>query len=80
MSCVLDGKANDVIRTANGEFVVIDTCFTFDYGWETMVFPCKEDGYILDFSELDVNRYISPEDADIGHAEMINKWMKEVLV
>ena len=80
MSCVLDGKARDHIITATGKNVVIDTCWVENCGWETMVFNADDNGFIVCGTELDERHYKSSADADVGHTEMINKWMKEVLV
>ena len=77
MSVILDGKKSDVIRTNSGEYVFIDTCWTMDHGWETMVFECDEDGIVTDWCDLDCDIYATKEQADIGHADMVNKWIRK---
>ena len=75
MSVLLDGKQTDIIKTANGEYVYIDTRWTLDHGWETMVFTCDESGQVTDWCDLDCEIYDTKEQADIGHTDMINRWM-----
>ena len=66
----------DIIKLRSGKFVMVDTRWTIDQGWETMVFSCDEDGKVKNWSDLDCARYANKEDAAIGHAEIINKWIK----
>lgn len=44
-------------------YVWIDTCDTFDRGWETMVFRCDENGNVLDWMDLDSELYINENNA-----------------
>ena len=37
-------KKSTVVKTRGGQYVWVDTCYTLDAGWETMVFPCDERG------------------------------------
>ncbi len=62
------------IKKSHHEYVAVDTQLTMDAGWETMVFPCDETGYILNWGEYDVDRYPDEESAVKGHKEMIKKW------
>ena len=77
MSVALDNKSSTVIITRSGQYVLIDTCWTLDHGYETMVFECDPNGRVTSWSDLDVAWYHSKEEADIGHANMINKWLKK---
>lgn len=52
----------------------IDTCFTVDHGWETMVFSCDADHNVTDWGELDADWYASFEEAQKGHKAMVEKW------
>lgn len=48
-------KLSDFIAFGKGEstrFVCADYAVTFDRGPETMLFPCDENGTVLDWSEL----------------------------
>ena len=54
-------------------YVWIDTCDTFDRGWETMVFRCDENGNVLDWMDLDSELYINENNAFKGHDEMVEK-------
>ena len=50
-------KLRNVVNTRNHGYVAIDTCYTFDHGFETMVFKCDKNGNIIDWSDLDVDMY-----------------------
>jgi hypothetical protein len=41
-------KKSTTVKTRTMGYVWIDTCNTFDRGWETMVFRCDENGKVLD--------------------------------
>ena len=62
-----------IVETSKG-YVLIDTCDTADYGLETMVFRCTEDGEVQSWRDLDARRYITIQEAIKGHWNMIEKW------
>lgn len=70
----MNTKFTDVIRTSNG-YVLVDTCEPFDCGWETMVFKCNKTGKVTKWADLDCERYPDREHAELGHYEMIHKWL-----
>lgn len=56
---------------------MIDTCYTLDCGWETIVRECCEDedkNVIPWEEEVDMDRYSSKEAANEGHIKMADKW------
>jgi hypothetical protein len=55
----------------------IDTCYTPDHGWETMVFRCNAYGTVISWDELDCYRYPDENEAKIGHCEVVTKWMNK---
>ncbi len=59
--------------TADGNYF-ISTNLTWDNGWETMVFKRDPKTGDIDFTDLDVERYMSQDDAYRGHEKMISKW------
>lgn len=61
-------------KTRTMGYVWIDTCNTFDRGWETMVFRCDENGKVLDWMDLDSELYINKNNAAKGHDKMVEKW------
>lgn len=67
-------KLRGVVKTRNHGHVAIDTCYTLDHGFETMVFKCDKNGNIIDWSDLDADVYDNSEEAKEGHKEMIKKW------
>ena len=56
-------KLRNVVNTRNHGYVAIDTCYTFDHGFETMVFKCDKNGNIIDWSDLDVDMYDNAENS-----------------
>ena len=54
-----------------GNHYVVSTADTFDMGWETMVFPAREDGTVIDYIDLACRRYADAEAAKAGHLEMV---------
>ena len=72
-------KLTDTVKTKNGRFVVVDTCYTFDHGLETMVFASDEKGTIKDWSDLDAMTYSTTEEAKAGHQQMIEEWKEAEL-
>lgn len=67
-------KKSTTVKTRTMGYVWIDTCDTFDRGWETMVFRCNENGNVLDWMDLDSELYINENNAFKGHDEMVEKW------
>ena len=77
---MLDDSARDCVRTKDGKYIVIDTCWVFDrMCYETMVFPADSEGHVLDWDDLDVDFAFDKESADRNHSEMINKWSDKVI-
>lgn len=67
-------KYSATVQEPNGNYVWIDTRYTADHGWETMVFKCDDEGNVSDWGELDWNIYDNEEEAIVGHQQMISKW------
>ena len=67
-------RKSDVVKLLGGQYVWIDTCYTLDHGWETMVFECDENGNVISWWDLDSNRYTSEAEAAVGHERMVGKW------
>ena len=70
----LRNKKSTTVKTRTMGYVWIDTCDTFDRGWETMVFRCDENGNVSDWMDLDSELYICKDHAFKGHNEMVEKW------
>ena len=67
-------RKSDVVKLLGGQYVWIDTCYTLDHGWETMVFECDEDGKVKSWMDLDCENYFSEASASQGHDDMVEKW------
>ena len=85
MSILLDDYSRTIITTANGKHVCVDTRYVpFPLGnncYETQVFRCNTNGNVVNYiNAIDSVTYGNDKiAADIGHANMINKWMKGVV-
>lgn len=55
-------------------YVKVDTCNTFDSGWETIVFQADEKHNVLSSKDLFVKHYASEEDAIAGHNQILAEW------
>lgn len=67
-------KKSTTVKTRTMGYVWIDTCFTLDHGWETMVFASDKNGKVLDWMDLDYDIYATESQASEGHDEMVEKW------
>lgn len=67
-------KISTTVKCKDGSYVWIDSCFTMDHGYETMVFESDSEGNVLDWGECDVEWYDTLEEMQIGHEKMCEKW------
>ena len=67
-------KKSTTVKTKTKGYVWIDTSYTLDHGWETMVFESDENGNVSDWMDLDCDIYVTEQQASEGHDEMIRKW------
>lgn len=72
-------KKSTVVKTRGGQYVWVDTCYTLDAGWETMVFPCDERGNVTDWGDLDCSRYYTASSAMAGHEIVCQVWADVVV-
>ncbi len=63
-------KLTDIVNV-NGKYFLVDTCFTFDAGWESMAFPCTKDGDVISWGDVACTRYDSQDQARLGHYNMV---------
>lgn len=68
-----DSKLRTIVHK-DGKYYVVDSCFTFDHGYETMVFTSDEKGNVIDWSDLDCEIYNDVNSMKIGHKKMCEKW------
>lgn len=57
---------------------LIDTCYTDDWGNESMVFECDENGEVSDWGDLDVSRFFGDSEMEQVHNEMVQKWIEKL--
>lgn len=51
----------------NGKYYYVSSCFTFDHGYETMIFLCDDKGNVLDWGDLYAEWYETEEEMTAGH-------------
>lgn len=73
----LDRGYRNIVKTKDGNYVLIDSRDTFDCGYETMVFRCEENGNVENWLDIDVDRYSTLEEMIDGHTRMIKKWIAQ---
>ena len=62
---------SDVVLHSNGNHYYIDSRYTYDHGYETMVFLCDSKGEVISWSDLYAEIYTSKEAMQTRHAEII---------
>lgn len=67
-------KKSTIVKTKTKGYVWIDTCYTLDHGWETMVFASDKNGNVSNWTNLDCDIYATESQACEGHYEMVRKW------
>lgn len=55
----------------NGDHYYISSCYTLDHGYETMIFPCDDNGNVTDWSELYAEWYDSETEMEKRHNEIV---------
>lgn len=55
----------------DGAFYLVSTTDVPLSGWETLVFPCRRDGTVTDWGELDGYRYENRREAIDGHKRFV---------
>ena len=55
----------------DGAFYLVSTTDVLFSGWETLVFPCRRDGEVTDWCELDGYRYGDQQEATAGHKRFV---------
>lgn len=61
---------SDIVKL-NGNYYFIDSCYTMDHGYETMVFSCDSEGNVTDWSDLYAKRYATRAEMVLGHKKTI---------
>lgn len=72
----VDQIGRTFLNTATKGSVIIDTCYTFDGKWESGVFRVKSGTEtVRNWIALEIVRYKNKEEAQIGHDDLIEKWI-----
>ena len=49
----------------------VDSCYTLDHGYETMVFSCDDKGNVTDWNDLYAKWYDTHAKMETGHREIV---------
>lgn len=55
----------------NGNHYLVDSCYTWDCGYETMVFRCDSKGNVKSWRDLFVSRYQSESEMQQRHMQIV---------
>lgn len=67
-----DRQFSHFVRTNDGTIYYVDSCNTFDRGYETMVFAANEELKVTNWNDLYAEWYNSFEEMQEGHNRIIN--------
>lgn len=59
------------IVNLNGNYFYVDSRYTFDAGFETMVFECDKNGNVINWMDLYVKHYKTQEEMNAHHKEIV---------
>ena len=65
-----NGALTDIVEI-KGKYYYVDSCFTFDNSYETMVFPCTPNGTVTNWMHLYARWYKTSIDMRNGHKEIV---------
>lgn len=72
-------KITDIVKV-NGKYYLVDSCYTFYCGFETMIFMCNDDGKVTDWSDLYVEHYNTKSEMKIRHYEIVSELEKGLIL
>ena len=76
--CRADAESiQSFVQCADGQSVWIDSRETLESGYETMVFPCDNDGNVENWQHIDRKLYNTYEEMQAGHTETVKKWQMQ---
>lgn len=77
-SIVANRELGDIVQMEDGTLFYVDSAEAFDAGFETMVFPCDEDGQVTSWRERYVEHYKSEKEMEQRHIYICRN-LEEVL-
>ena len=63
-------KLTHIVKS-NGKYYLVDSCYTFDQGCETMVFRCDSKGNVKNWRDLFAAHYQSESEMQQGHMKIV---------
>ena len=62
----------EIIRVDDNRHYYVDSRFTLDNGFETMVFVCNKFGEVVSWKDLYAEWYTDVNEMSIGHSRIVN--------
>lgn len=59
------------IVKSNGKHYLVDSCYTWDCGYETMIFRCDSKGNVKNWRDLFSEHYQSESEMQQGHMKIV---------
>lgn len=63
-------KLSDVVEH-KGNYYFVDSCYTLDHGYETMIFPCTKEGNVTNWCELYCEIYDTETEMQDAHKAIV---------
>lgn len=63
-------KLSDVVEH-KGNYYFVDSCYTLDHGYETMIFACDENGNVTDWGDLYCDIHLSERQMIDAHKAIV---------
>ena len=64
-------RFSDIVER-NGKYYWVDSCWTDDHRYETMVFPCKRNGKVTSYWDLYCETYSTASKMKLRHMQIVN--------
>lgn len=55
----------------NGKYYYVSSCYTYDHGYETMIFHCDKNGKVTNWSDLYCQRYFNESAMETRHNKIV---------
>ena len=63
-------KLSDVVEH-KGNYYFVDSCYTLDHGYETMIFPCDKNGNVTNWGDLYCDIYDTESEMVCAHNKIV---------
>ena len=71
MTLMSNNEKLSVVVELNGNYYYVDSCYTLDHGYETMVFACDANGNVTNWGDLYAEWYDNAAEMETGHNNIV---------